>query len=193
MKDTDFAFGNLAPPSPESTQHIRDIPVHPVTGGCMGNVNCQLCRKEFGYCNELDAELNAPPNQENGEEQEMIPRSQHSNAGNGNRGQNKKGSGLDFLTIDMLSSEKEPIKILAARTQDDTFRPGNQLVAVKVQFKGKMLLWNLRPNNPNLDIVGDMFGDDETKWAGKSMLIFKEKDDFDNKEWMRVEADEKKK
>jgi hypothetical protein len=154
----------------------------------MGRAVCAHCGKFYGYCSEVETKLTQQYQTSWGNpplENDVIPRG---TANNQTSNRKRRNSGLDFFNVEMLTPQKQPCKILAARTQDDTFKPGNKLVAVKVLFRSNTYLWNLRPGNPNLDIIGDAIGDDETQWAGRELLVFTEKDDFDNKIWMRCEV-----
>jgi hypothetical protein len=130
-----------------------------------------------------------------GEEDNMIPRNQPAtnNQGNSQRGgARRKGSGLRYLTSDMLSDAHQLASIIDARVQPDSFRPGTEAVVVKLKFRGEFILWTLRQGNPNLEAVGDAFGDDETSWKDRELELYVETDDFDGKKWIRCEPITKK-
>lgn len=155
---------------------------------CYGKVVCSVCGKQHGIC--VDFNLEGTPTQEN---EEMINRNQRSDAPQQSRGRSSGGSskgqrgGLPYLKQENITFDKRTASIIAARTEDDNFKPGQQAVVVKMAFAGNTYLWTLRLDNPNLDILCDAFGDDEEKWVGKEFLLFLETDTFNNKNWMRVE------
>jgi hypothetical protein len=167
----------------------------------MASIVCVTCGKFHGYCSEVEGTLEierdawadgSPVTQPDEEDDpNMIPRGNMApqNARGRGTGTQRQQTGLDFLSIKDLSATKQLAKILAARTQPDTYKPGQpDLVAVKIQLPGKLRLWNLRTNNPNLEYLGDQLGDDETQWAGVELFLFNEVDEFDNKTWIRCEV-----
>ena len=125
---------------------------------------------------------------QNEENNTMIPRGQpqHDQQGGNNRGK-RKGSGLRYLSADMLSATHQTATINDARVENDTFRQGT-VVTVKLKFKGEFILWTLRPGNPNLETIGDALGDDETTWHGHDLELFIEEDQFNGKKWIRSEV-----
>lgn len=168
---------------------------------CMGAVLCSVCGKRHGLCTEVNEQLTGIKNDDSGiytdmgvssfewENDKMIPRDSGNSASGGRSSSKKKGgSGLRYLSTDMLNTDKQTALIVDARTQDDNFKPGKQLVVVKIKFKGEMLLWTLRPGNPNMDVLADAMGDDETAWKDRSIELFNEVDSFDHKVWMRCEV-----
>lgn len=167
-KDTDFNYGaNVAEVDAPSYE-------------CMGRCVCSICGKFHGYCSEVGVQ---PEKEDN-----MINRGESGNTGN-NKGQRKR-NGLPFLSTENASSTKRPGNIVAARVEDDSFRPGHQVVALKIAFNGQHYLYNLRTNNPTLDSLCSSFGDDESQWNGKDIFIFNEEDTFNGKIWLRMEAAE---
>jgi hypothetical protein len=124
--------------------------------------------------------------QQLGEQDDMIPRGTPSNDQPNQRGK-RKGSGLRYLSADMLSNTHQAATINDARVENDSFRQGT-VVTVKLKFKGEFILWTLRPGNPNLDTLGDALGDDETTWKGKDIELFIEEDSFNGKKWIRSEV-----
>jgi hypothetical protein len=150
---------------------------------CMGMMVCPHCGKA-AMCGDVAV------NPTLGEQDDMIPRgSGNSGGGNTGRRSGKKGSGLRYLSADMLTTTHQLANIADARVQDDNFgkdRP--QVVVVKLRFKGEFILWTLRSNNPSLEVLGDAFGDDETKWNGRDIELYIEEDTFDGKKWIRCDA-----
>jgi hypothetical protein len=103
-------------------------------------------------------------------------------------GSNKrKGTGFKYLNADILSSAHQLAQIAGARVIDDAFRKGEQCVETKLKFKGEYILWTLRPGNPNLDVIADALGEDESAWAGHEVELFTETDDWNGKTMIRVE------
>jgi hypothetical protein len=117
----------------------------------------------------------------------MIPRGQPQQDQQGNNRGKRKGSGLRYLSADMLSATHQAATINDARVENDTFRQGT-VVTVKIKFKGEFLLWTLRPGNPNLETIGDALGDDETTWHGHDIELYLEEDQFNGKKWIRSEV-----
>jgi hypothetical protein len=116
----------------------------------------------------------------------MIPRGQPQQD-QGNQHGKRKGSGLRYLSADMLSATHQAATINDARVENDTFRQG-AVVTVKLKFKGEFILWTLRPGNPNLETLGDALGDDETTWHGHDIELYVEEDNFNGKKWIRSEV-----
>jgi hypothetical protein len=128
------------------------------------------------------------PGEATEENNNMIPRGQpqQDQQGGQNRGK-RKGSGLRYLSADMLSATHQAATINDARVENDTFRQGT-VVTVKLKFKGEFILWTLRPGNPNLETLGDALGDDETSWHGHDIEVYVEEDNFNGKKWIRSEV-----
>jgi hypothetical protein len=121
------------------------------------------------------------------ENNNMIPRGQPQQDQQGNNRGKRKGSGLRYLSADMLSATHQAATINDARVENDTFRQGT-VVTVKLKFKGEFILWTLRPGNPNLETLGDALGDDETSWHGHDIEVYVEEDNFNGKKWIRSEV-----
>lgn len=123
------------------------------------------------------------------EENNMIPRGNNNSERNNQPQRGKrKGTGLRYLSTDMLSPSHELATIVDARVEEDNFRPNQTQVTVKLKFKGEFLLWSLRPGNPNLETLGDAMGDDETTWKGHEVELYIEVDAFNGKSWIRSEV-----
>lgn len=153
---------------------------------CYGKVICSVCGKLHGIC--VDFNLEPLENKEmiNRDKRSDTPQQSGRSRNTGSKGGSNRG-GLPYLKTENLNFDKRTANIIAARTEDDNFKPGQQAVVVKIAFAGNTYLWTLRLDNPNLDILCDAFGDDEEKWPGKEFLLFLETDSFNNKNWMRVE------
>lgn len=177
MGQTDFEYGYNNP-----DYKTDDPPSY--RQACMGMMVCQHCGKA-AMCGDVQSSTYEENNN-------MIPRGERiQDDGNTSRGggRKRKGSGLRYLSADMLSTAHQLAEIVAARVQDDNFKPnGPQVVVVKLKFKGEFILWTLRSLNPSLEVIGDAFGDDETKWAGKDVELYIEEDSFDGKKWIRCDA-----
>jgi hypothetical protein len=174
-KQDDFNFGhNVAP--------TDDVPTY--TQACMGILVCPHCGK-YAICGDIEAFTT----EATGEQDNMIPRGERAQGDDNSRRGKKKGSGLGYLTIDKLSSAHQLASIVDARVQPDNFGANKpDVVVVKLKFKGEFILWTLRSNNPCLETLGDAYGDDEKKWAGRDIELYYEEDSFDGKKWIRVEA-----
>jgi hypothetical protein len=154
----------------------------------MGRVTCAACGKLHGYCSEVTP-VNDHGSTESGENNNMIPRgSSNENTNNQQQRGRRKGSGLRYLSAEMLSATHQTATITDARVQPDNFRAGQSAVVVKLKFKGEFILWTLRQGNPNLDAMGDAMGDDESTWKGHEVELYLEEDQFDGKKWIRSEV-----
>lgn len=156
----------------------------------MEAVKCNGCGKFHGYCSELGGSIQRGESQE---EEEMIRRSSGQPTNNqsrqGERGQRQR-NGLPFLSTKEASFTPMPGKIIAARVEDDNFRPGRDVVAIRIRFKGQDFLLNLRDNNPNLETLCNLYGEDETQWTGKEVMISNEEDNFNGKVWLHIDGAE---
>lgn len=175
MGNTDFQHGYNDP-----DYRTHDPPTY--QQACMGILTCPHCGKAV-MCGDVNGTL---PNQP---EDTMIPRGQATTTTTQQQGgtRRRKGTGLRYLSAEMLSTSHQMATITEARVQDDTFRPGAQCVVAKLKFKGEFLLWTLRPGNPCLETIGDVFGDDERSWGNREIELYTEVDTFDGKTWIRVE------
>lgn len=117
----------------------------------------------------------------------MIPRG-NSNSGNNDGRGKRKGTGLRYLSAEMLSTAHQLATIVAARMEPDTFRRGQDSLVCKLKFRGEFILWTLREGNPSLETIADALGDDETKWSNAEIELYLEEDDFNGKKWIRAEV-----
>jgi hypothetical protein len=164
---TDFDYGH----------NVKgDVPTY--DQACMGMMVCPHCGKA-AICGDVVSNL---PTEDNNS---MIPRGNNQASGN-QRGKGQR-NGLPFLSTKDATQMRQPARIVAARVEDDTFRPGSQVVALKLNYKGQLWLYNLRTNNPALDALVNGFGEDELTWAEKDIVIFNEEDNFNGKLWLRME------
>jgi hypothetical protein len=127
-------------------------------------------------------------------DQQMIPRGQAGQQQSQQQGRRRSSGGggggrLPYLKVENVNFDKRTASVLSARMEDDNFnRNAPQVLSLKIAFAGATYLWNLRINNPNLDILADSFGDDETKWVGKEFLLFLETDTHTNNNQIRAEV-----
>jgi len=189
MKSTDFTFGFNDP-----DYATDDPPTYQRT--CIGMMICPHCGR-----GEICGNIQTNEQTTHGDDDNMIPRG--NNSGTGNNGNDnrqrfsrsngaRKNTGFPMLSTDKATTDQQPGRIVGARVEDDKYRNGQQLVALKVQFKSQMYLYNLRTNNPVLDTLAEAWGDDEQGWIGKDVVIFNEEDDFNGKLWLRLEPAEEK-
>lgn len=172
----DFDFGHNKP-----DYKTDDHPTY--AQACIGMMVCPHCGKA-AICGDVESNIQTEGN-------DMIPRkqaSQISDDGNnfGGRRGAKKINGYRFLSIDMLNSTQQLAEIIDAKVLPDSFRKGEDAVVCKLKLNGEFLLWTIRNNNPNLEILGDAFGDDERKWVGKRIMLATESDDFSGRAQIRV-------
>lgn len=120
----------------------------------------------------------------------MIPRSSNNQSGQSFRGTQKKRTGFPFLSTEKVTTDKQHGRIVGARVEPDTFRKNEDVVALKIQFKSQMYLYNLRTNNPVMEALAEAWGEDEQQWINKDVVIFNEEDDFNGKTWLRIEPEQ---
>ena len=159
-RDTDFNFGNNAP---EQSEDIDRRIEAEAAGRCMGRVMCQICKKFHGYCIEV---------QEEKEKYKMLP------SGDGTSKSNTRKGGLDFLTIDDLSTQPQEVKILMVRYNENG--QWGPTVMLKTAFKGSIKYVSIKPTkkDPRYKLLLDHFGPDENNWVDQRFLVMAEKDEF---------------
>jgi len=126
-----------------------------------------------------------------------VGRQQTNQGGSGRSsgGGRSKRSGLAYLNNDspLLSLDKKKTKILAVKANPpQEGRQNFSDVVVKLALSGESVLWGLKTNNPNFEILTEEFGRDENDWVGKEFMIGLEEDDFDHRKWIRIETMPKK-
>jgi hypothetical protein len=97
-------------------------------------------------------------------------------------------AGIPRLKSADLSMDKIPAKIIGARNGKSKYRKNEDIVEVKLQFRNQFRLWLLTAKNPNLDILCDALGEDETQWADTDVLLFNHEDEWNGNIWPRVEV-----
>lgn len=120
----------------------------------------------------------------------MINRNKQDSQQQQSRGRSRSNAGrIPYLKVENVNFDHRLATVLSTRMEDDNFKPnGPQVLSVKIAFAGNTYLWTLRSNNPNLDILADAFGDDETKWVGKEFNLFLETDQHTNNNMIRAEV-----
>ena len=126
------------------------------------------------------------PAPQSGTREAAAPNSSTPNRGRG-RG---KRDGYPFLTKEELSSSKKKCKVLDVRLQADNYRPGSQLVALKLAFEGQMRLFWLRPTHPAYQILVDAWTQDENNWVNRNFFASLEVQEFDGSTQIRFEPEE---
>lgn len=160
MADTDFDYGWF-----DNTQQ-------PPTEECGGTVECSVCGKFHGWCNELDKL----------KENSMLPAAD-STSGRGARSGQAKNS--NRLRVDDLSKDPVEAKILMVKSDLDG-KYGAQVIA-KIAIKGDTKFWYLDiKKNPNYRLMVAKFGQDENEWVDQRILLGLEKDDFNDQFFVRV-------
>lgn len=83
-------------------------------------------------------------------------------------------------------------KILDCRVNSSP--SGNQSpITLKLAIKGRTVLWGLRTNNPALETLIQLFGQNENDWSGQKIFMFLEEDEFTGQIWPHVGPVEGKK
>lgn len=120
----------------------------------------------------------------------MLQRSGAAANGAASSNRSSQPSGLPWLKAEHLSAEKRTLTILMARAEKD--RWSNNSVLLQVRYDGKLFLWQPNEKNPNFDLLIDIFGGDESKWAGQECLISIEEDKLTRKYFPRVSSIEER-
>lgn len=108
---------------------------------------------------------------------DMLPRYQgetttepaRTPSGGGRR--TRERDGHEYLKWQDLSSDWKTAKILACQPMEDNFNKGKTLVMCKLSLEGKIRLFPLRVNNPNLEVLQNAFGVDENDWVDRHILL----------------------
>lgn len=105
------------------------------------------------------------------------------------QGDNASGSrsqrtGIPFLKVENVSPTPKPCKILAVKQGKDN--KGKDQVMLKINYSGPVYLWSLRLNNPNVQHLIGMFGEDESAWKDQEFLLGLEPDEFSGRNWPRA-------
>ena len=111
----------------------------------------------------------------------MISRNKPTSAGAAAAQRN----GLPFLSAKDATHSPQPARLVTCRLERDQFRAGQSVVKMRIDYKGQHWTYNLRTSNPNLDVLCEAWGDDETKWLNRHFEIYTEEDDVDSKVWLR--------
>lgn len=115
---------------------------------------------------------------------EMIPET--SGGGGDSKPHRRKGGGMKWLNNDMLTREPQEAEILAVKYDEEgRFGPA---VTLKLQLDRKVIFYSLRlkGNNPNLDILIQKWGRDESMWADKKITLSLQEDQFSEQLFPRI-------
>jgi len=102
-----------------------------------------------------------------------------------------KGSGLPYLKIENLTTDKQRAKILwAGDPKELGGNRFNNIVVLKLEFKvsGRKYLWGLKNENPNLDTLCAGMTEDENTWTDREIDLFLEVKKIDEKKYVRCEV-----
>lgn len=188
-KSTDFNYGANVPQEPNfctscCTTHTGGLencpvesPTNPDTGGCMGRVVCQVCKKFHGYCVEVHNTI---------EESKMLPTGNEFKQSGGSNG--RRQSNQVWLKNENLGTDVREALIHDVRYNPDG-RYGAR-VELKLIMQGKTLFWGIPPKvsdqNPNYKELLDAFGPDENNWCQKRIGLFLEQDAWSGNYFPRV-------
>jgi hypothetical protein len=184
MGRNDFEFGynlpGIAPREvptyalPKSpTPNVERIPEN-VTGGCLGRVSCERCKKFHGYCSEVNEQLTGIiPNDDTGNivNKAGIPYSQWEKT----MDLSKQVSGKkrdSFEKRDWIAPEDLPVKGSSKwkidGTRDAKANKTGILIYVDLT-RGKLKRVMSLRKNFTLDQFCDALGTNSDKWAGKTI------------------------
>lgn len=126
------------------------------------------------------------------EEVQSAP--QQRRGGNRRGNNNRQRDGHNYLNWEDIGNGTRPGKILACRVQPDSFDKSQTSVVCKVTVDGKIFIYTLRLNNPNLETLQNAWGFDENDWVDKKVTWSTEEDEVTGRHNIRVEpAEETKK
>ena len=106
----------------------------------------------------------------------------------------KNRTGLPFLSPanqdKYLSLDtKVEVMILDCKLQEvDQTKKVYSPVLLKISIANTTMLYGLSLKNPNYERLVQIFGSDSDAWSGKKFNMTLDKDKFDEKIWIRVEA-----
>jgi hypothetical protein len=149
---------------------------------CMGLLVCPHCGKAV-MCGDIQPAV-AVQIDATGEQDNMWKSPNNS----GNNRQQRQQTGFRYLNASMLSFVHQLATIDDARIEEDKYRKGEEVLNLKIKFKGEFILWPLRNGNPCLGVILAELGDDETRFKGAELELFIEEDAFDGKRQIRVEV-----
>lgn len=89
------------------------------------------------------------------------------------RSQGGQRSGIPKLKTENVSTEPRRTEIVAVRDMKD-----QQTCSVKINYGGTLYIWNLKYTNPNLKALAELFGNDESSWAGRVFTLANKEDNF---------------
>lgn len=173
-EDTDFNFGANVPGSGLST---KEESTTETADGCMGRVECRVCKKFHGYCREVSEEK---------EKLKMLP------SGDEQQGNNRGGrrGGLDFINAQELTSTGQEAKILMVK-----YNAESKGISLKLAFQAKIKFLYVKANkntDPNYKLLYETFGPDENNWVDQRILLSAKQDPFTDAFKTHVEIVERK-
>lgn len=174
-KGTDFHFGANSNPVESVDERIE----REQSSRCMEKITCFACGNYHGYCTEITEEK---------EKLKMLP----SGDGTQTATKTKKG-GLNWVTIDALSTAPKEAKVLMVRYQEDG--AWGPRVNLKLAFNGEIAYLGMKPSkkDPRYKILVETFGQDENNWVDQRFFLVAEKDEFSESYNMRVQIPTAKK
>lgn len=117
----------------------------------------------------------------------MLPAATSQDNGTRNGRGGSQRAGLPYLKAENLTFEKKPAKVLAVKINEAGKNKFSDVV-LKVMYSGALYLFGLKISNPNYAILLDCWGPNDKTWIDKEFLVFLEQDEFDNRNWVRIEV-----
>lgn len=159
------------------------------SSGCGGTVECAVCGKFHGWCDELTASKQV--NEQIGEK--MLPTGastpQASNSGA------RRGSGVPFLSDADLSTTPREARILMVELKPKAkYGPA---IHVKLAINGAIRIYSITITgqdgelSPNYKILVDKLGPEENDWIDKKFNVFLEQNKFNESYWKRISFSKK--
>jgi hypothetical protein len=143
---------------------------------CSGTVECRSCNKFHGWCDEVTAKLKG---------EQMLPTADQPTGRTGRAKTNR-------LRPEDLNAQPREAKIKMVKADPDG-KFGSQVI-VKLAVNGEVKFWYISlAKNPNYKILTEKFGHDENDWAGETILLGTEKDEFSDNLFIRVSFPEENK
>ena len=135
------------------------------TGPCMARVSCPRCRRHFGYCSEVEADLLfAKENRPKGYTDNTMDMGAHYEKQTG--GSAKR---TPFLKAKDIPAKGTSAKIVGFREAPKSMEYSDFLLDITIGKKE--FTWGLRSKTVSLNMLIDELGKRTEKWTGKTIKL----------------------
>lgn len=102
------------------------------------------------------------------EEMAMLPQPGGGKTPSQRQSRNARGGpNVPFLTVEDVSQDPQPAKILAVITENTGYND----IIVKIQLGARRFFWGLKASNPNYETLFRTFGPNSDKWLDEEINI----------------------